>query len=72
MVTNLALKSQSTQVNKGIWGTSVGGAETLTSSTGLPESAYPSQLEKSTPEKLTLEFKSGELSSVNGQNGLPD
>lgn len=58
-------------VNKGIWGTSVGGAETLTSSTGLPESAYPSQLEKSTPEKLTLEFKSGELSSVNGQKGSP-
>src|SRR6056300_155841 len=58
-------------VNKGIWGTSVGGAETLTSSTGLPESAYPSQLEKSNPEKLTLEFKSGELSSVNGQKGSP-
>jgi argininosuccinate synthase len=58
-------------VNKGIWGTSVGGAETLTSSTGLPESAYPSQLEKSTLEKLTLEFKSGELSSVNGQKGSP-
>ena len=58
-------------VNKGIWGTSVGGAETLTSSTGLPESAYPSQLEKSIPEKLTLEFKSGELSSVNGQKGSP-
>ncbi len=58
-------------VNKGIWGTSVGGAETLTSSTGLPESAYPSQLEKSTPEKLILEFKSGELSSVNGQTGSP-
>jgi argininosuccinate synthase len=58
-------------VNKGIWGTSVGGAETLTSSTGLPESAYPSQLQKSTPEKLTLEFKSGELSSVNGQKGSP-
>lgn len=58
-------------VNKGIWGTSVGGAETLTSSTGLPESAYPSQLKKSTPEKLTLEFKNGELSSVNGQKGSP-
>ena len=58
-------------VNKGIWGTSVGGAETLTSSMGLPESAYPSQLEKSTLEKLTLEFKSGELSSVNGQKGSP-
>ena len=58
-------------VNKGIWGTSVGGAETLTSSTGLPESAYPSQLKKSTPEKLTLEFKGGELSSVNGQKGSP-
>jgi argininosuccinate synthase len=30
-------------VNKGLWGTSVGGEETLTSERPLPESAYPSQ-----------------------------
>ena len=58
-------------VNKGIWGTSVGGAETLTSSKGLPESAYPTKLSKTTPESLSLRFEKGELSSVNGTKGTP-
>lgn len=58
-------------VNKGIWGTSVGGAETLTSSKGLPESAYPTQLSKTTPESLTLRFEKGELAGVNGTKGTP-
>ncbi|MDA0678601.1 MAG: argininosuccinate synthase [Bacteroidetes bacterium] len=58
-------------VNKGIWGTSVGGAETLTSSKGLPESAYPTQLSKTTPESLTLRFEKGELAGVNDTKGTP-
>ena len=47
-------------INKGLWGTSVGGDETLTSHLALPESAYPSQLESETPEnrKLSL-YKRG-------------
>ncbi len=32
-------------INQGLWGTSVGGKETLTSGKGLPGEAYPSQLE---------------------------
>jgi argininosuccinate synthase len=48
-------------INQGLWGTSVGGKETLTSSEGLPEKAYPSQLEKSGTEKIALEFNEGEL-----------
>ncbi len=54
-------------INKGIWGTSVGGKETLTSGDTLPEEAYPTQLTKKEPETITLRFESGELKGVNGQ-----
>lgn len=52
-------------INKGIWGTSVGGRETLTSGGALPESAYPTQVSKSDNEQITLEFVEGELKGVN-------
>ena len=52
-------------INKGLWGTSVGGAETLTSHQSLPETAYPSQLQKEGSEECTLVFESGELVGVN-------
>jgi argininosuccinate synthase len=54
-------------INKGIWGTSVGGVETLTSHQGLPESAYPSQLQKTEPTDIKLHFKKGELVGVNNE-----
>lgn len=53
-------------INKGIWGTSVGGKETLTTDQPLPEEAYPSQLKKEGSEKLVLSFEKGELKAVNG------
>jgi argininosuccinate synthase len=55
-------------INKGIWGTSVGGKETLTSHEGLPDDAWPTQLTKEGSEKVTLEFKEGELVSVNDES----
>ncbi|MBI4947761.1 MAG: argininosuccinate synthase [Bacteroidetes bacterium] len=54
-------------INKGLWGTSVGGKETLTSDKPLPESAFPTQIKKSKEEELELGFKKGELVSVNGK-----
>lgn len=54
-------------INKGLWGTSVGGKETLTSANNLPEEAFPSQVEKTEPSQLEIEFKKGELFSVNGE-----
>ncbi len=54
-------------INKGIWGTSVGGKETLTSHEGLPDDAWPTQLTKEGSEKVTLEFKQGELIAVNDE-----
>ncbi|MFQ3340764.1 MAG: argininosuccinate synthase [Flavobacteriaceae bacterium] len=56
-------------VNQGLWGTSIGGVETLTSNLPLPDSAYPSQLETVTSEFLTLSFKKGELIKVNETEG---
>jgi len=53
-------------INKGIWGTSVGGKETLTSGEPLPEEAYPSALQKTDPEKVTLHFEKGQLVALDG------
>lgn len=52
-------------INKGIWGTSVGGKETLTSNGMLPEEAWPTQLTKKDPEQVQLTFEKGELTGVN-------
>jgi argininosuccinate synthase len=54
-------------INKGLWGTSIGGKETLKSNQTLPEEAYPSQLTKKEPETLTIDFEKGEIAGVNGQ-----
>ena len=53
-------------INKGLWGTSVGGAETLSSHLPLPESAYPNPLKAKEPTTLTLEFEQGEFVGING------
>ena len=58
-------------INKGLWGTSVGGEETLTSHLPLPESAFPSQLQKETEEKVSLTFNKGELVALNGKENDP-
>jgi len=55
-------------INKGIWGTSVGGKETLNSLGQLPEEAWPTQVTKQGNEAVRLGFKRGELISVNGKN----
>lgn len=54
-------------INKGLWGTSIGGKETLKSDQTLPEDAYPSQLKKHDKETLTIDFENGEISAVNGK-----
>lgn len=53
-------------INQGIWGTSVGGKETLTSSQTLPEEAYPSQLQATEPKRVTLTFEKGEMVAIDG------
>ncbi|GHT28722.1 argininosuccinate synthase [Bacteroidia bacterium] len=60
-------KKMEYSINKGLWGTSVGGKETLHSNTTLPDAAYPSQLTATdAKEQLTIDFVQGEITSVNG------
>jgi len=58
-------------INRGLWGTSVGGEETLSSNKALPDSAYPSQLQEKEPADVTLTFEKGELVAVNGIKDTP-
>ena len=58
-------------INKGIWGTSVGGKETLTSNETLPEEAWPTQVTQTEPRKLELDFEQGELIGINGESLTP-
>ena len=60
-------KKMEYSINKGLWGTSIGGKETLKSEQTLPESAYPSQVVKTGEEILTIGFEKGEIVSVNDQ-----
>src|SRR5680860_158565 len=54
-------------INQGLWGTSVGGKETLTSNKALPNEAYPSQLEATEEKLIELGFVKGELKTIDGK-----
>ena len=54
-------------INKGLWGTSVGGKETLTSHQNLPEEAYPTQLAENPPKTIKLLFDKGEFKGINDE-----
>ena len=58
-------------INKGLWGTSVGGAETLTSNDALPNEAFPSQLNLKDEQEIQLSFLKGELVALNGKYNKP-
>ncbi len=51
-------------INKGLWGTSVGGKETLNSKGLLPEEAWPTQVSRSESQEVRLHFEKGELLGV--------
>ncbi len=53
-------------INQGLWGTSVGGKETLNSWDTLPESAWPTQLTRTGSEEIVIEFDRGEPVALNG------
>ena len=58
-------------INQGLWGTSVGGVETLKSSGVLPEEAYPSQVVKFDSERIKIGYEKGEPTSLNGVKMSP-
>ena len=60
-------KKMEYSINKGLWGTSIGGKETLHSEQTLPEEAYPSQITASGEERLKITFEQGEIAAVNGR-----
>jgi argininosuccinate synthase len=64
-------KKMEYSINKGLWGTSIGGKETLKSEQTLPEQAYPSQVQKDGEETVTISFEQGEITAVNGKSN-PD
>ena len=58
-------------INVGIWGTSVGGVETLTSHLALPDSAYPSQPTATEAQQIEITFEQGEPRALNGETMDP-
>ncbi|MSQ38607.1 MAG: argininosuccinate synthase [Chitinophagaceae bacterium] len=55
-------------INKGLWGTSVGGKETLHSKGILPELAWPTPMTKEgQQEEMSIDFEKGEIKSVNNK-----
>ncbi len=54
-------------INKGLWGTSIGGKETLHSDQTLPEEAYPTQMTATADSQITIDFEQGEIAAINGQ-----
>lgn len=54
-------------INQGLWGTSVGGAETLTSRKPLPEKAFPTPMTATDSATVSLQFEDGELKGINGE-----
>ena len=58
-------------INQGLWGTSIGGVETLSSSGYLPEEAYPTKVTKTEPEHIKIGFEKGEPVSFNGEKMSP-
>ncbi|WP_028787387.1 argininosuccinate synthase [Terrimonas ferruginea] len=54
-------------INKGLWGTSVGGRETLSSRGMLPEEAWPTQVTQTGSQEVKLSFEKGELKAVNDE-----
>lgn len=65
---NINFEKAMYSINKGLWGTSVGGKETLNSKGMLPEEAWPTQVTKSGSEEIKLHFDKGELTGVNDQS----
>jgi argininosuccinate synthase len=58
-------------INQGLWGTSVGGVETLSSDGELPDEAYPTPCTKQDTETLSIIFERGEPAGVNGERMSP-
>ncbi len=68
---NFSWEKSKYSINQGIWGTSIGGVETLSSNGYLPEEAYPHKVVKTGEEKVSIEFRNGEPVALNGKEMAP-
>ena len=59
-------------INRGLWGTTIGGKETLTAEKPLPEDAYPDTVAPAdapdTPQTLTVTFDEGLPVAIDGES----
>jgi len=58
-------KESEYSINKGLWGSSIGGKETLGSDKNLPEYSYPTQLSETGECMISVKFHGGEPIQVN-------
>ena len=68
---NFSWEKSKYSINQGIWGTSIGGVETLSSNGYLPEEAYIHHVEKNGEDKVSIEFCKGEPVALNGEKMSP-
>ena len=68
---NFSWEKSKYSINQGLWGTSIGGVETLSSDGYLPEEAYPTKVTETTPKHIRIGFEKGEPVSVNGVKMSP-
>src|SRR5690606_36714126 len=54
-------------INKGLWGTSVGGKERLTSKQYLPDESWPTPITKTGTDHVTIVFVKGAPVTLNGE-----
>lgn len=68
-------KGSAYSINRGLWGVTIGGTETLTSTQSIPESAWvlsaDAYSDPQPPETLSLSFTRGVPTAVNGEAGSP-
>jgi argininosuccinate synthase len=68
-------KTTSYSINRGLWGTTVGGGETLSTTNPLPDDAYPDSVSPAEapdrPLDLSLEFLNGLPTTIDGEEMDP-
>lgn len=71
----VAAETTTYSINKGLWGTTIGGQETLTTTHPLPETAYPDTVAPADapdqPRVLTLDFEQGIPTALDGAAMAP-
>lgn len=68
---NFSWEKSRYSINQGLWGTSIGGVETLSSHGYLPDEAYPVQVTREGSEIVTIGFEKGEPVALNSKKLSP-